>query len=43
MVWIFPRVQKKMLQIYRSFLRWLFWGLSLKLKQLKNKYFAMST
>ena len=43
MFWVFPRIKKKMLLTYRSLLRWLFWGLSLKLKQLKNRYFAMST
>lgn len=42
MFWIFPALKKRVIRAYRNFLRWLFWGISQKLKQLKSKCFAMS-
>ena len=42
MIWIFPYIRKKMLQYYRKLLRWMFWGISQQLKQIKSKIFAIS-
>ena len=42
MIWIFPYIRKRLVKKYRDFLRFLFWGISQKLKRLKTSYFAMS-
>ena len=36
MIWIFPYIKKRILRGYRNLLRWLFWGLSQKLKRMKK-------
>lgn len=38
MIWIFPKFQKWMLEIYRKCLRLVFWHTSQKLKGLKVQF-----